>query len=75
MGRRELITLVSGAAAWPFAASAQKSPRPWRIGFLAAGERPANFEGTVWGAFLRGYVTSLAHPTGNVTGLAGLESE
>ena len=38
MRRREFIGLFCGAAAWPFAASAQKSPRPWRIGFLAAGD-------------------------------------
>jgi putative ABC transport system substrate-binding protein len=130
------------------AASAQQSSRPWRIGFLAGGERPTNFEGTVYSAFLRGmreagyvenrdfsvewrfaegrfelfpsladelvrakvdvivvtltaaigvvmratdtipivmavasdpvgkgYVTSLAHPTGNVTGLASFEDE
>ncbi|MGB8744996.1 MAG: ABC transporter substrate-binding protein, partial [Pseudolabrys sp.] len=148
MRRREFIGLFCGTAAWPFAARAQQSPRPWRIGFLAGGERPPNFEGTVYGAFLRGmreagyvenrdfsvewrfaegryelfpslaeelvrakvdvivvaltaairvvmratdtipivmavasdpvgngYVTSLAHPTGNVTGLASFEDE
>jgi putative ABC transport system substrate-binding protein len=148
MRRREFIGLVCGTAAWPFVASAQQSHRPWRIGFVAGGERPMNFEGTVWGAFLRGmreagyvenrdftlewrfaegrfelfpslaeelvrakvdvivvgltaavgavmratdtipivmavasdpvgngFVTSLAHPTGNVTGLASFEDE
>jgi putative ABC transport system substrate-binding protein len=54
MRRREFIRLFCGAGAWPFAASAQQSPGPWRIGFLAGGERPMNFEGTAYGAFLRG---------------------
>jgi ABC-type uncharacterized transport system substrate-binding protein len=148
MRRREFIGLFCVTAAWPFAASAQQSPRLWRIGFLAGGERPTNFEATAYGAFLRGmresgyvenrdfsvewrfaegryelfpslaeelvrakvdvivvaltaairvvmratdtipivmavasdpvgngYVTSLAHPTGNVTGLASFEDE
>ena len=54
MRRREFITLVGGATAWPFAARAQQSGKVWRIGFLAGGARPANMEGSVYSGFLRG---------------------
>src|SRR5215470_16109295 len=54
IGRREFITLVGTAAAWPLAARAQQGERMRRIGVLL----PSTADDPVWqtrfGAFLQG---------------------
>src|SRR5262249_35156700 len=63
IGRRELITLLGGAAAWPVVARAQQRDRMRRIGVLLP-SAPDDAEGQSWvGAFLQGLAQ-----TGWITG-------
>src|SRR5262249_330981 len=52
--RREVMTLVRGAAAWPPAARAQQADKVWRIGFFSTQPRPVELESSRYGAFVQG---------------------
>jgi putative tryptophan/tyrosine transport system substrate-binding protein len=54
MRRREFITLVGGAAAWPFAARAQQGNRPVRLGFLTNGSSSNAYDRSLVEAFQQG---------------------
>jgi len=57
--RREFVTLLGGAAAWPVVARAQQAAKVWRIGFLSGAPREAisrNYDSFVEGMRELGYV-------------------
>jgi putative ABC transport system substrate-binding protein len=56
MRRREFITLLGSAAAWPLVARAQQTPKMPRIGYLMDRSGPGLFdEGFLLGLRERGY--------------------
>jgi hypothetical protein len=73
MKRREFITLIGGAAAWPLAAHAQQAAKSYRISYLAL--LPSEDTTSVRDPVGAGLVASLAQPGANVTGLTSQASD
>jgi putative ABC transport system substrate-binding protein len=72
MRRREVIALIGGATAWPFAARAQQA-RKWRVGFLHPGQ--SETANTRLGAFREGLGPPGARDDAEVDTLARIADE
>jgi len=62
MRRREFISLLGGAAAWPLVAHGQQRAKVWRIGLISGGSRASTFD--VVAAFPQG-MRDLGYVEGN----------
>ena len=52
--RREFITLIGAAAAWPIVASAQEPKKPWRVGLVPLGSPSSPYDQSLVEAFRKG---------------------
>ena len=57
------LSLSKSAVAWPVVARGQQAGKVWRVGFLAAGSRPASIEAGQYGGFPQG-MRELGHVEG-----------